>query len=376
MQQRTITAMLVASALLSGGVYAQASPLAVTSAATATPVPISAPIEGIAGLTAKEIYEQTDLIKVKMRVPQLTGLSDQQFQEEFNRQRVAEAEKVIAEAKETLEEMDAYNKANGYPVRPGELQMDFEVKSAGAILSFTVDQYSYLGGANGLLTRTTYNIDTKENRIIPTLAELFAEFFKEGVDYRSVINAKIADEIKARLAEMPASYFEGEMGFQGITATQGFYIEDEGLVIVFSKYEIAPGATGIPEFSIPAADLQDLLKEDQTKATGVEVVSRKVEVTPLVNQQGVKMIPLRAVCEGLGYQVNWNEEQQMVEIVKGAQWTRVFIGQDDYSFAKMLIKLGSAPIVKDGTTYVPASFAEQVLKATMSTNEGVLTIRQ
>ncbi len=373
MQRRAITAMLVASALLSGGSQVLANPVAVTTtAATATPVPISAPIEISAGLTAKEINETTDLITVKMRIPHLAGLSDLQFQAEFNQQRMAEAEKVIAEAKKNLEEMAAYAKANGWPVRPGELMMDFEVKSTGAILSFTVDQYSYLGGANGLPTRTTYNIDTDENRIIPTLAE----FFKDDADYQSVINAKIADEIKVRLAGMPSSYFEGKMGFHGITATQGFYLQDDKLVIVFPKYEIAPGATGIPEFSIPMADLKDLLKEEQQEEVSEEPVRRHVVVTPSVNELGVKMIPLRKVCEGLGYQVNWYEGSQMVEIFRGAQWTQVFIGQDNYSFAKMLIRLGTAPVVKDDTTYVPANFAEQVLKATVNEKDGVLTISQ
>lgn len=381
MRKKGIATVLMASALLASGSYAQASPTVITTAVTATPVPISAPItavpisapiEVIAGLTVKEINEKTDLITVKMRIPQLTGLTDLQFQAEFNQQRAAEAEKAIAEAKKNLEEMAAYAKANGWPVRPGELQMDFELKSAGTILSFAVDQYSYLGGANGLPTLTTYNIDTKENHLIPTLAE----FFKEGADYQSVINAKITDEIKVRLAEMPSSYFEGKMGFQGISATQGFYLQDDKLVIVFPKYAIAPGATGIPEFSIPMADLKNLLKEEQNQDADEEVVSHQVVVTPSVNELGVKMIPLRKVCEGLGYQVNWYEGSQTVEIFRGAQWTQVFIGQDNYSFAKMLIRLGTAPVVKDDKTYVPASFAEQVLKATVSEKDGALTISQ
>lgn len=166
------------------------------------------------------------------------------------------------------------------------------------------------------------------------------------------------------------------MGFQGIRDSQGFYLQDENLVIVFPKYEIAPGATGIPEFVIPLADLKDLLNENLQPVADEEVVSRQVTVTPYLNEAGVKMIPLRTVCEGLGYQVNWNEEQQMVEIFRGAQWTRVFIGQDNYSFAKMLIRLGTAPVLKDDRTYVPASFAEQVLKATVAEHEGALMISQ
>ena len=41
------------------------------------------------------------------------------------------------------------------------------------------------------------------------------------------------------------------MGFQGIKPDQSFFINDRGNpVIVFEKYEIAPGSMGIQEFEI------------------------------------------------------------------------------------------------------------------------------
>lgn len=78
---------------------------------------------------------------------------------------------------------------------------------------------------------------------------------------------------------------------------------------------------------------------------------------------GVQMIPLRLVGESLGYEVSWNQETKTAELVRGPQWTAVTIGQDNYSFAKMLIKLGTTPELIDSKTYVPASFIEEVLKA-------------
>ena len=78
---------------------------------------------------------------------------------------------------------------------------------------------------------------------------------------------------------------------------------------------------------------------------------------------GVKMIPLRLVGESLGYEVKWNQDTKSVELVKGAQWTSVTIGQDNYSFAKMLVKLGTAPALIDSTTYVPLNFIDEILTA-------------
>jgi hypothetical protein len=78
---------------------------------------------------------------------------------------------------------------------------------------------------------------------------------------------------------------------------------------------------------------------------------------------GFKMIPLRLVGESLGYEVTWNQETKTAELTRGAQWTAVTIGKDNYNFAKMLIRLGAAPELIDSKTYVPQSFIEEVLKA-------------
>lgn len=79
--------------------------------------------------------------------------------------------------------------------------------------------------------------------------------------------------------------------------------------------------------------------------------------------EGVKMIPLRLVGEGLGYEVSWNQESKAVELARGAQWTAVTIGQDNYNFAKMLVKLGAAPVLIEEKTYVPMNFIEEILKS-------------
>ncbi|NLL80682.1 MAG: copper amine oxidase N-terminal domain-containing protein [Tissierellia bacterium] len=78
---------------------------------------------------------------------------------------------------------------------------------------------------------------------------------------------------------------------------------------------------------------------------------------------GIQMIPLRLVGESLGYEVSWKQETKTAELVRGPQWTAVTIGQDNYNFARMLIKLGAAPQLIDSRTYVPATFIEEVLKA-------------
>ena len=87
------------------------------------------------------------------------------------------------------------------------------------------------------------------------------------------------------------------------------------------------------------------------------------------NEKGVVMIPLRQIAETLEYKVTWNNEARAAELTKGAQWTSVKIGEDNYNFAKMLVKLGTAPEVKDSTTYVPFDFLNEVLKVNVEITE-------
>lgn len=75
------------------------------------------------------------------------------------------------------------------------------------------------------------------------------------------------------------------------------------------------------------------------------------------------MIPLRLVGESLGYEVSWNQETKTSELVRGPQWTALTIGEDNYNFAKMLVKLGTAPVLIEDRTFVPMSFIEEILKA-------------
>lgn len=78
---------------------------------------------------------------------------------------------------------------------------------------------------------------------------------------------------------------------------------------------------------------------------------------------GVTMIPLRLVGESLGYKVSWNEETKTAELLRGPQWNAVTLGEDNYNFAKMIVKLGTAPVLINSSTYVPLNYAEQVLIA-------------
>jgi len=73
-----------------------------------------------------------------------------------------------------------------------------------------------------------------------------------GKDYIDLVNEQIQQQIKERQENGNGDFFAPEKGgFETISAEQNFYINAAGnVVIVFEKYEIAPGSMGNVEFEI------------------------------------------------------------------------------------------------------------------------------
>lgn len=90
-----------------------------------------------------------------------------------------------------------------------------------------------------------------------------------------------------------------------------------------------------------------------------------------VEINGIPMIPLRSVCESLGFTVNWNGEKQSIDLIKGAQFITMRLGEDAYTFSKQAPRaLGSAPVLyNDTTTYVPINFITEILDGVYNLNE-------
>lgn len=88
------------------------------------------------------------------------------------------------------------------------------------------------------------------------------------------------------------------------------------------------------------------------------------------------MMPIREVAEDLGYKVSWNGNTKQAELTKGSNFITITANQDNYSFAKMIVKLGKASENKNGTMFVPVNFIEEVMQLEMSVNkDGVMIIK-
>lgn len=90
-----------------------------------------------------------------------------------------------------------------------------------------------------------YNIDLKSGKLL-SLGDVLGE------DYINKANDSINSQIEEKSKEIGIPFFTPEEGgFESISDDTKFYMKDNGNpVIVFDKYEIAPGAAGAVEFEI------------------------------------------------------------------------------------------------------------------------------
>lgn len=96
----------------------------------------------------------------------------------------------------------------------------------------------------------------------------------------------------------------------------------------------------------------------------------KVEYDVIPHQlNGNSMLPLRFTLEAMGYEVIWVQEEFAIDIHKGAHWTRIYIGENEYTKNRMAsIKLSSAPLIIEGRTLVPIEFFSEILSIGLEEN--------
>ncbi len=89
-----------------------------------------------------------------------------------------------------------------------------------------------------------YNLDLNTGKVV-TLKDML------GSDYVELANRSIKEQIAERQRAGETFFTEEEGGFAGISEDVKFYINGKDCpVIVFEKYEIAPGSSGEMEFEI------------------------------------------------------------------------------------------------------------------------------
>lgn len=141
-----------------------------------------------------------------------------------------------------------YIQNNDPPFHSYEYDMVYKVTfSSGCITSLYVDQYTFMGGAHGSTVRTsdTWNLSTGRRILLQDL-------YPHEPLYQQNIGARIQYQIAGRLKDNPASFFDDYPKLLADTFNpDSFYLSPDGVIIYFQQYEIAPYASGLPEFLLP-----------------------------------------------------------------------------------------------------------------------------
>lgn len=157
--------------------------------------------------------------------------------------------------KEHKELTENYKKDNKTAIMKTSISIDYKITvNKGNLLSFQI--ITTYSANTSYQERQIYNLDLKTGNVI-TLENLFPN------SYKKMIDSTIKKQIQAiQKKDKNALFFTGKDGFTGIKNNQNFYIDDHNnVVILFEKYEIAPGYMGKQEFKIPCKNIQKYINE-------------------------------------------------------------------------------------------------------------------
>ena len=187
--------------------------------------------------------------KFRIHIPKITGLKDTKKQNDINN--------IISQDILKFKDYFIESSKSG---NNSEAEVHYTVTNNKKIFSLLIYYYEYYGGAHGLTTKRSINIympnsegfKDEENFL------LLEDIFLDKVDYKTIINNYIINEIKKE----PEKYFQDTLEKYTGFNEKNFYFNDKGLVIYFQSYEIAPYASGSPEFNIPYSFLSNYIKKD------------------------------------------------------------------------------------------------------------------
>lgn len=198
--------------------------------------------------TVKEVKEEDSTKLINAKIPALENTGNTDLEKRINYEIMLKINEILEEAeKRAAEYKNAVIETGGTEesYQPINIQIDYKLGySSNDVVSFTISKSETL--ASAYTEMYFYNIDIKSGKNL-NLRDLL------GNDYKKIVDETVYKEIAERSKNPDNIYFtKEENGFEGIeNEYQNFYINSNGnVVIVFGKYEIAPGYMGIQEFEI------------------------------------------------------------------------------------------------------------------------------
>jgi hypothetical protein len=148
---------------------------------------------------------------------------------------------------------------------------------------------------------------------------------------------------------------------------QPFYLTDRQVVLIFDEFQLVATAEGIKEFVIELSQM-----------SSVTISREEYHVQP--GGYNLKMVPLRKICEGLGYDIGWDAGNARVMVYQdGVLIIEMESGINLYEVSDRKVRsLEAAPqsiaSLYGYALYVPITFFDQILNwvtYTIDENESI-----
>lgn len=208
-------------------------------------------IGGLARILTFRSYEtEKDDIAVSVEIPTIEMIAEDTgiTVDEINQEILDRCDQYADEALLRAEEYrTAYLETGGTQEEWADhnikITVGYEIKQQGSdYLSFVV--WGTESWTTAYSESRYYNLDLRTGKMV-TLKDIL------GGDYVELVNESIREQIAERQKAGEVFFTEEEGGFAGISEDVKFYINEKNRpVIVFGKYEIAPGSSGEIEFEI------------------------------------------------------------------------------------------------------------------------------
>lgn len=198
-------------------------------------------------------YDKQLLLYYKVEYPQFYSYENQIVLNKINLFYKKRAWDVVTECIEDFFEIAVtyYNasKKKDIPIRLFEIYYIPNITyNENCFISLYYDKYVYTGGAHGQTYRTSDSWNLNSGSRV-TLCELFVNSEFKILDY---FKKNIMEQIKQNKEKEEFMYFDDySKRIAEYFDINNFYLTPEGVIIYFQQYDLAPYASGIPEFLIP-----------------------------------------------------------------------------------------------------------------------------
>lgn len=137
---------------------------------------------------------------------------------------------------------------SGYTFNPYSAYSQYTITyNKNCFFSYYYDNYTFTGGAHGNTIRHSKTTSLNSGDTIS-----LSDFFRKEENYKEIVLTEILRQAEKNMSADPNLYFENykELIVKNFNK-KSFYLSDDGIVIYFGQYDIAPYAVGIVEFTIP-----------------------------------------------------------------------------------------------------------------------------